>query len=194
MSRSRPLAGLSTPAAGTLTLSGTTLNVTTTSSVFSSFALQNGSQQVGYLLQAGANGLANWVSFAWLTRCQGSLGYDGSAAAFSLNFANAGTPLEVAAGVLTGANSGFDSPSAGRLRYTGSVATTVRVNMVFTFSTAAILTQKLVFFPAVSGVQVAGVTCPNWILAPQNDYVSVFCKNSTSTSVVAIQTMGITAA
>jgi hypothetical protein len=205
------VAGISTPAAGTLTLSGTNLNVTTTTSTFSSFIFQDGNQAPGYLLQTVlGDGTARWVPPSGIAFIMGSLAFSGS---YNIPFGVVGTPVEIAVGGIgTLLNVGFTSPGdAGRLHcaFGLGVQTRVQITMTVTYSSVFAGVQSIVFTPVITGIAVAGVQAANVFTGPMVGYasttltftaqlfnlddISLYCTNNTSLDIVTVHSMQISA-
>jgi hypothetical protein len=204
--------GISTPAAGTLTLSGTNLNVTTTTSTFTNFKLTDGSQAPGKILQTVlGDGTGTWVLPTSVSLPIGCLAFSG---AYPIPFLVIGTAVEIAAGGVGALlNSGFTSPgNVGRLKcaFGAGVILRARVVVTVTYTSVVVGLETIVFTPRINGVAVAGVDSTNSFTGPlalsatatltftallnDLDEISLFCANNTSLVVVVVSSLQISVA
>jgi hypothetical protein len=205
------VAGLSTPAAGTFTLSGTNVNVTALTSTFANLRLQNGSQAAGYILQSAADGTGTWVAPTSVSKPIGCLVFSG---AYNLIFGVLNTPTEIAAGGVGALlNVGFTSPGdVGRLlcAFGVGISLQARVTIAVTYSSLVVGLAGIVFAPAIDGVLVPGVESANSFTGPltayatatltftatlvDGNYISLFCTNNSLLGTVTIYSMQISVA
>lgn len=204
--------GISTPAAGTLTLSGTNLNVTTTTSTFTNFKLTDGSQAPGKILQTVlGDGTGTWVLPTSVSLPIGCLAFSG---AYPIPFLVIGTAVEIAAGGIGALlNSGFTSPgNVGRLKcaFGAGVVLRARVVVTVTYTSVVVGLETIVFTPRINGIAVAGVDSTNSFTGPLTlsatatltftallndlDEISLFCANNTSLGVVVVSSLQISVA